>query len=223
MLIAVVNQKGGVGKSTLAVHLALWLAENAQSVALIDADGQGTSSRWISIAAPGVVVSRPTSPDDILETGRELQQSHDLVIADGPANLAESSRALLLIADIALVPCGPTVPDLESTSETLRILTNAQAVRADGKPLARVVLSRFRSQRFVLSREAREAVAVLGLPICNTTIVQREAIGDAAGQRAAVWNLGRRAGQAAHEMIQLMEEVYDYTSQSTERGRSAHA
>lgn len=190
MIIAVVNQKGGVAKTTLAVHLAAWHSEQGLRVALIDADGQSSSSRWVRGAPWPITVMTESRADPILEATRDLVTTHDVVIADGPANLAESTRALLLTADFAIVPCGVTVPELESTAETIRMLHNARAVRGGGCPGACTVLTRVRSDRFVLTREAHDAAAALGLPVCRFVLRLREATADAPGQRTTVWNMG---------------------------------
>ena len=67
MIISTTNQKGGVGKSTIAVHLVAWLRENDISVALVDADAQNSSSDWISAFDPEVSIYRMESSDEILE------------------------------------------------------------------------------------------------------------------------------------------------------------
>ncbi|MFH1417342.1 MAG: ParA family protein [Planctomycetota bacterium] len=223
MLIAVVNQKGGVGKTTLAVHLAVWLHERGNNVAFIDADGQSSSSRWIQSAERGITLVRETDADAIIEQAQILRRNHDLVVADGPANLADSTRALLLVADFALVPCGVTVPELESTADTIRILCNAQAVRPPGLPPATVVLGRLRDDRFSLTREAPEAAQTLGLPVCRHVLRLREALADAPGQRTVVWRMGYRAKAATTEMQNVIMEVMRHGQEATKHDRYAHS
>lgn len=206
-MIAVVNQKGGVGKTTLAVHLAVWHHERGRRVAFIDADGQASSGRWIEKAEPQITLIRETNADALIEHWRALQSTHELIVADGPANLAESTRALLLVADLALVPCGGSIPELESTGETIRMLHNARAVRTPRKPEARIVLSRLRDERFILTREARKAVTTFGFPVCESVIRLREVLADAPGQRSVAWRLGRRGRIAASELQNLFEEL----------------
>src|SRR5947207_4350552 len=99
MIIAVANSKGGVGKSTLAVHLAAWLDKQGHSVTLADCDTQQSSSQWIREAAPQVKALCFKDPDAILNDLPALAQETDYLVADGPGSLAETSRALLLIAD----------------------------------------------------------------------------------------------------------------------------
>src|SRR5258707_2747149 len=105
MIIVVANSKGGVGKSTLAVHLAAWLHEQGHRVTLADCDTQHSSSEWIGEAMPGVKAVRLGNSDIILNELPLLDQETDFVVADGPGSNTETSRALLLRADLAIVPC----------------------------------------------------------------------------------------------------------------------
>ena len=103
MIIVVANSKGGVGKSTIAAHLAAWLHEQGHTVTLADCDTQHSSSEWAKEAVPGVKTVRLTDPDEILDRLPALGQQADYVVADGPGSNTETSRALLLRADLALV------------------------------------------------------------------------------------------------------------------------
>lgn len=208
MFITVVNQKGGVGKTTLSVHLAVWLHERGLRVALIDADGQAASTRWVQQAESGITIATESNADVIIEQANKLRETHDAVVGDGPANLAEATRALLLVADLAVVPCGTSLPELEAAAQSFRILRSAQLVRNGNGPAGRMVLNRLRSDRFVLTRESKQAAATLGVPVCDSVIRLREAVADSPGQRSVVWRMGRRATDAALEMTTLFEELY---------------
>jgi len=210
MFITVVNQKGGVGKTTLATHLAIWLHERGLRVALIDADGQAASTRWVGAARPEITVVTETNAEGIIEAAHRLRTTHDAIVGDGPANLAEATRALLLAADPAVVPCGATLPELEAAAQSFRILRSAQLVRGGSKPAGRLVLNRLRSDRFVLTRESRVVAASMGVPVCHSVLRLREAVADSPGQRNVVWHMGRRARAAALEMNTLLEEIHSY-------------
>ena len=220
MLIAIVNQKGGVGKTTLAVHLAAWHFEKGRSVAFIDADGQSSSTRWITAAGWGMTLATETTADTLIELATDFGAKHDLVVADGPASLSESTRALLLVADIVLIPCGVTLPELESTIETIRMLSNARRVRGGAEPDARLVLSRIRGERYLLTREAREAIHALDIPVCKNALFLREALADAPGQRTVVWKIRGKGRQATTEITLLLEEIDRYATTTTNRHRS---
>ena len=99
MNIALTNSKGGVGKSTLAVHLVVWFLERGKNVALVDADAQGSSSAWLQEVSPQIPIFRLRTPDDILEKVPELCRKFDPLVIDGPAGLSEVTRAVLLVAD----------------------------------------------------------------------------------------------------------------------------
>jgi len=218
MFITVVNQKGGVGKTTLAVHLAVWLRERGLRVAVMDADGQAASTRWIHAAEPGITIVTEANADAIIEQGNQLRQTHDAIVGDGPANLAEATRALLLVADLAVVPCGATLPELEAAAQSFRILRSAQTVRSGRLPAGLLVLNRLRSDRFVLTRESRQAANALGVPLCNSVLRLREATADSPGQRSVVWRMGRRAKEASLEMTALMEELVPNDYPATQHG-----
>ena len=202
MIVALTNSKGGVGKSTLAVHLAVWWKDQGGDVALVDADAQGSSSVWLREAAPHIPVFRLQTPDDILEKIPELRSTYDHLAIDGPAGLSEVTRAILLVADMALLPCGPSVLDLRAVNDAIRVVNQAQAIR-QGPPRAVLVPNKLQVQ-YRLSRELLETSKSLGIPSVGGLRL-RQAYADAAGQGVVVWNLGPRGEAAANEI----KEVFD--------------
>src|SRR5436190_11832571 len=87
MNIVTANSKGGVGKSTLAVHLAVWLHDQGAKVALLDLDKQRSSSTWIARAEQNITVRVAATPEECLSELQNLARSHDFVIGDGPGGL----------------------------------------------------------------------------------------------------------------------------------------
>lgn len=221
MIIACVNQKGGVGKTTLAVHLACWLQREGRRVALLDCDTQTTASRWLKRMPDAVTAVQVHEVDDIIESAMELQREHGVIVVDGAASLADSTRALLLIADLAVLPCGATVPELEASAATVRMLQNARRVRGGHLPAGILVLTRLRHRGCRLVREAPVAAASLGLPVAKANLTLREATADAPGQGTTVWHLGRRAQPAASEMTSLCQEILRYAQSTTDNTRDA--
>src|SRR3954452_22548463 len=92
MIIAIANSKGGVGKSTLAVHLAAWLQRQGHRVTLADCDTQQSSSQWVREAAPMVKTICLTDPDAVYSEMPALHAQTDYIVADAPGSLAEMSR-----------------------------------------------------------------------------------------------------------------------------------
>ena len=202
MIVALTNSKGGVGKSTLAVHLAVWWRERGVTVGLVDADVQGSSSVWLREAVPDFAVFRFQTPDDILEEVPRLALQFEHLVIDGPAGLSEVTRAILLVANLALLPCGPSVLDLRAVHDAIRVVKQAQKIR-QGPPQTVLVPNKLQVQ-YRLSRELLETAKSLEIPSA-AGLRLRQAYADAAGQGTVVWRLGPRGEAAAHEIKELFD------------------
>jgi chromosome partitioning protein len=205
MIIVVANSKGGVGKSTLSVHLATWLREQGHRVVFADCDAQHSSSQWMGEAAPDVRAFKLDTPDAILDRLPGLAQEADYVVADGPGSNTEISRALLLRADLAIVPCKASMLEVRSLAQATSVLRQAQGIRG-GKPRAIIVLSMV-GKNYRLTRDMEDAAAELKLPRADTPVVLRQIYADAPGQRTVVWRMGFKAHQAARELRHLFREL----------------
>ncbi|HEY4310846.1 MAG TPA: division plane positioning ATPase MipZ [Pirellulales bacterium] len=199
------NTKGGVGKSTLAVHLAVWLFDRGAKVALLDVDRQSSASQWIAEAEPKITVKNAGTPEDVVADVQSLAQSHDFVVADGPGGLNDSSRTLLILADLAIFPTTPSVLDLRSVAEATELLKYAQALNG-GKVQGRLVLNRMKT-RCRISRELADAAPSLGLSVAKSNIRDLQPYCDAAQQGTVVTRMGYKAKDAATELTQLFVEL----------------
>jgi chromosome partitioning protein len=205
MIIVIANSKGGVGKSTLAVHLAAWLAEQGHSVTLADCDTQQSSSEWIREACPAVKAVRLDNPNAILNELPVLAQECDYVVADGPGSQTETSRALLLRGDLAIVPCKASMLEVRALAKATEALRQAQDIRG-GMPKAVIVLSMV-GKHYRLTKDMKDAAKALNLPLASTAMILRQIYADAPGQASVVWNLGARAAEAASEVRQVFREI----------------
>jgi chromosome partitioning protein len=203
-----VNQKGGVSKSTTSVHLAYWLGNKRKRVLLVDADAQRSSSLWVAgMEAMEVACEVLQTPDELLERIPELAADYDYLIVDGPASLSEATRAILFRTDLAVIPVQPTGVDLRSANDAMRLVKQAQSVRG-GLPKAALFLSRAVKG----TRLKEEAIALLnknpGAVLLGTAIHQKQAIADTSGQSATVWELpGKPAAESAQEFERLFQEI----------------
>lgn len=207
--IAVVNQKGGAGKSTIAVHLARWLQRQQKAILVIDADGQKTSSIWLESLESEIPFIVLQDPNELLDQLPKLAEEHQWLIVDGPATLSETTRALLLWADLALIPCQPAGVDLASASDTVRLVRQAQAIRG-GLPKAALFLNK----AIKGTKLKTEAIAVLqqvqDIKLLKPIIHQRQIITDAFGQGATVFELtGTPAGTARRELDSLFRQAME--------------
>src|SRR3984957_18746964 len=205
MIIVVANSKGGVGKSTLAVHLAAWLFEQGHTVTLANCDTQHSSSQWAAEAVPGVKTVQLADPNEILDQLPTLSEQNDYVVADGPGSNTETSRALLLRADLALVPCKASMLEVRALAQATNVLRQAQDIRG-GKPRAIIVLSMV-GKNYRLTQDMKDAAEALELPLAKTAVTLKQIYADAPGQKAVVWQLGARAREAAKEVEALFREI----------------
>ena len=195
-VISIVNQKGGCGKSTTAVHLAYWLASR-YSVMLVDADSQQSSSIWASqLTSRNVPYLAILDPEALFEAIETANSKYNFVIVDGPGSLSEVTKTILDGSDLALVPCQPSGLDLSSSNKILQVIRHRQKVR-QGLPKVGLFLSRA-IKGTVLLKEARVALSAdQRFPLLETAIYQRQCLSDAPIQQATVFNLASSTAKAA--------------------------
>ena len=131
-IIAFVNQKGGVGKSTGAVHAADRYARKGKSVVLVDADAQQSSSQWVAElkeSNPKLKLSSLTiiNPEDLFDKLPKLTDECDLVVVDGPAKSNEITKAILARCHLALMPCRESIVELRSSGDILRLIRQSES------------------------------------------------------------------------------------------------
>jgi chromosome partitioning protein len=204
MIIGILGQKGGISKSTTAIHLCQWLLNQGKSVSLVDCDAQQSSTIWASVAGLAVVSESISTADDLLERIPEI--GADYIVIDGAAGISELTRAAMLRADLVLIPCKASGLDIRSASDTIRVVRQAQSVRS-GKPDAALFLS-MAVPNTNLKSESLEILNELGLKVCSSVIHQRQCVADSFGQKSTVFDMpGRSATAAANEFKKLFKEL----------------
>jgi len=206
-IISFVNEKGGAGKSTTALHFSYWLFKKRKKVQVVDADPQRSCSKWLSSMGNPIPVTVLTTPDDLLDQIPNLASETEFLVIDAPPGLAECSRAILFRTDLAVVPCQPTGLDLDAASDAIRLIKQAQSVRG-GLPKSALFINRATKG----SRLKNEAVALISkIPTSvalKTVIHQRQAVADAFGQGATVFDLKiSGASDSAAEFDSLFKEI----------------
>lgn len=203
-ILAFVNQKGGAGKSTGAVHAVDWFICKGYSAILVDADGQQSSSSWLEeLGLPYKVISDPEALFDELP---KLANSYDVVIVDGPGNASEVTKAVLIRSNLVLIPCRDSMIDLASTGKIIQFVRQAKEIRA-GLPVAALYLNAVK-ENTILLREAREALQSGILPLLQTSLPDRQCIKDAPGQASTVFRMkGSAPKSAASSYTQLITEA----------------
>lgn len=204
MIFSVINQKGGVGKTTLSIHIADGLSKRGRKVALIDADTQNSSLLWSASRSGDSLFPVMGMPKETLyQEIQSLRESFDDIVIDGPPRVAKILRAAIAAADLVLVPVKPSSLDVWAATDVVTLIEEVRAFRPDLK--AAFVINERRSNTR-LARDVEEALANMGLDVCQTSIHMRAAYPVAIGQGLSVFD-SEPKGKAALEMGKLITEI----------------
>lgn len=203
-IYAVVNQKGGVGKTTLAVNIAAGLARRASSI-LVDADPQGSAVQWAR-SANALPIEVIRAADDLEQMLADLKYRYSYIVLDCPPSVEASERldAVLGAAHVVIIPVLPSPADLWSSVHMARLIERARLGNNSLK--ARMLLNQA-EPRNAMARSMRQALAELEIPAFEHGIGRRAIYRSAALEGVSVYQLGKRAAAAAQEIDALIEEV----------------
>ena len=198
--VALIAQKGGTGKTTLAVSLAVAAGQVGMTSIIIDLDPQGTACNWKDRRKSDGPVVIDAQPGRLAAALAKAQENGvDFAVIDTPARNEQSALAAAKAADLVLIPCRPQAYDLETIPNTKEILTLA------GNKPAIVILNAVPP---VGDRheQARELLNRLQIPVCPYTLGHRAVFGDAGavGQAAQEYD---QKGKGAAEILQVYKYV----------------
>lgn len=204
-VIAVLNQKGGSGKTTIAINLAHALKLAGSNVLLVDSDPQGSARDWNEAnqgqVLPVVGLDRETLPTDLAA----IAGGYDYVVIDGAPQLAKLAAAAIKCADLVLIPVQPSPFDIWATADLVELIKTRQAI-TEGKPQAAFVISRA-IKHTKLSQEVNEALEGYELPILEQGTSQRVIYPTAAATGQTVFS--EQGNPAIEEIEALAQEVLE--------------
>lgn len=205
-IIAILNPKGGCGKTTLSTNLARSLYERGKSVLIVDSDPQGSARDWHAATEdnplPLVALDRANN----VRTLNNIAESYDFVVIDGAAKLEDMMAAAIKVADVILIPVQPSPYDLWAASDLVDIVQARQSV-TDGLPPAAFVITRA-IQGTKLGEEIGRALAEYELGVFDSHIVQRQIYPQTASEGRTVFDSSNT--KAIKEINNLTDELLKF-------------
>jgi chromosome partitioning protein len=204
MIITLQNQKGGVGKTTLSLHLAHHFTRLGSRVLLVDADPQGSARDWLEAreeGAPFVVVGldRPTIHRDI----DKLHADYDAVVIDSPPRVTDIARSAILAADLVVIPLQPSPLDVWAAQDTVSLITDAGVYRENIKSV-------FAINREVVNtaigRDVSDALTASEIPVLRSHVSQRVSFAESMARGQTVFET-KSDGKAIAEIEALGSEL----------------
>lgn len=206
--IGIIQVKGGAGRSTVSTNLAGELSKQGKTV-LIDCDmPQGTAASWFAVRQQTETKQNQFFSENLIAdtaaNHRELvakveqYQDADYIVLDGPPRIAELTRAILVLADLCLVPVGASKAEIWATSDLLALVEEAKKV----KPVkARMVWTRHRPHTKLAQELSELAAKELGLAALSTSLGMRVSYMQALGEGLTVAELAEPSAKAEIRLL----------------------
>ncbi len=202
MIITIINEKGGVGKTTTAINLSYCIADRGHKTLLIDSDPQGSVLRWQGISNHKVFDVKPY-PEPITSLIKKLTRGYQHTVIDTPPGINDTSWATLLACHLAIIPVTPSPFDVWASSDIIELLRDA---RKENRYLMGMLLVSKKVMGTRVGKDIRKTLEPYHMGIFHTEIVQRMAYVNAAASGLSVIEYAPHS-KAAEEVRNLCNEI----------------
>ncbi len=208
MIVSILNQKGGAGKTTISVNLSRGLKKDGETVLLVDSDPQGSARDWHA-AGNGELITvigldRHTLDKDI----QAVSNGYDWIIIDGAPQLEKMAISAIKCSDIILIPVQPSPYDIWATEDLVDVIKARQQV-TNGFPKAAFIISR-QITNTTLGKEIRDVLTGYGLPVFSSGTFQRIIYAKTATNGSTVLD-DEPNGEATNEIKKLISELREFS------------
>jgi chromosome partitioning protein len=209
MIIGMLNQKGGVGKTTLAVHVADALARRGKRVLLVDADPQGSALDWAAARKGKPLFPVAGLPRSSIHNELPgLAKGYEFVLIDGPPRVYDVAKSAVMASDLVLIPVQPSPYDVWAAKEIVDMLREATIYKPDLK--SAFVINR-KIVNTALGRDVVEALGEYPTPVLKTAICQRVALAESAAQGQTVFETAPD-NPAGRELEELVNDILEFAA-----------
>lgn len=204
MIISFLNQKGGVGKTTLAIHVAAALAHDGKRVLLVDADPQHSALDWSEARTENTLLSVIGLPNKTLHKEiPNLAKDFDHVVIDGPPRVYDVARSAIMASNLVIIPIQPSPYDVWAAQEIIALVEEATVFKESLKTA--FVVNR-RIANTAIGRDVITALQSYKFPVLTSTVCQRVAFAETAAKGQTVLDQDMNS-LASQEIIALTKEI----------------
>lgn len=213
-IISILNQKGGCGKTTIAINLAHSFNISGYKILLVDSDPQGTARDWNALNEGSILPVIGLDRDSLAVDIKSVQNGYDIIIIDGAPSIEKMLVASVKVSDIIIVPVQPSPYDIWATSDLVDLIKARQEV-TNGKPFASFLVSRA-IKNTKLSAEVSEVLKQYELPVLNAYTTQKVVYPTAASEGQTVFSTSSNEASIEIDTIknELIKVLNDFTNKT---------
>jgi len=210
MIISFLNQKGGVGKTTLSINIATCLALKKFKVLLIDADPQNSSLDWASIRKKEnlftvVSITKPIIHKEV----PKLIKNYDHIIIDGPPRIYDVAKSAIVTSDVVIMPVQPSPYDVWAANEVVNLIKEVSEPLEDIKNIKSAFLINRKIVNTAIGRDVEQALKQYEMDILQTHICQRISYAETAATGSSVVEEKTKDILAFQEINNLTDELLE--------------